>query len=102
RSEEFPKILDRLSLALIGRPYLLGPLGEGTDADHPLYRTDVFDCTTFLETIMANAYCNRDRRRFCLESQMREIRYSRGRIAFAERNHIPELDWLPNNVAKGY
>jgi hypothetical protein len=102
RVEDFPIILDHLSLALVGRPYRLGPLGEGEDSSHPLYRLDVFDCTTYLETIMANAYCFRDRRSNCLETQMRKIRYGGNRVSFAERNHIPELDWLPHNQARGY
>ena len=37
-------------------PYLFEPLGEGADAPYyqePLYRTDKFDCVTFVDTILA-------------------------------------------------
>jgi hypothetical protein len=101
RGADFARLLDRVSLELVGRPYELGPLGEGEDAGHPLYRTDAFDCTTFLETVMANAYCFRAGAD-CLERRMRKIRYGGEKARFEDRNHIPELDWLPANVRRGY
>lgn len=102
KGEDFPLILDAVARALLWKPYELGPLGEGPGTKHPqpLYRTDAFDCTTFIETVMANAYCFGAKN--CLEKKMRAIRYKGGKIGFRERNHIPELDWLPNNVRAGY
>lgn len=103
RSADFPRILDHVSAALVGKPYQLGPLGEGDGSPHPLplYRTDAFDCTTYLETVMANAFCFRASAG-CLEEKMRQIRYRDGMVGFATRNHIPELDWLPNNARRGF
>jgi hypothetical protein len=97
---DLPSTLDRASAALLGRPYELGPLGEGTDK--PLYRTDAFDCTTYIETVMAVAYCAGENGAACVKKRMNEIRYGGGTVSFAERNHIPELDWLPHNVEKGF
>jgi peptidyl-tRNA hydrolase len=103
---EFPKILDAVASALLWKPYELGPLGEGPGSDHPkpLYRIDAFDCTTFIETVMANAYCFRagSGSQSCLKKYMQKIRYGGEKISFRERNHIPELDWLPHNVQRGY
>ena len=103
--EGLAALIDKFSSPLLGRPYANGPLGEGEgkDAD-PLYRLDVFDCTTFIETILANALCARagERMPTCLEEKMRRIRYAGGKIGFDSRNHVPELDWLPNNVEEGF
>ena len=51
--------LESVSSPFLNRPYLPnGPLGEGTNGKYdrgPLYRTDQFDCTTFVETTVALA-----------------------------------------------
>lgn len=94
------EILERVSAPLVGRPYQLGPLGEGDNL--PLYRLDAFDCTTFVETVMANAFCYPAGTASCLETEMARIRYRGPRISFRDRNHVPELDWLPNNVRRGF
>ena len=47
-----------VSSAFLGRPYFWGPLGEGAEGDfdqYPLYRADLFDCLTFVETVLAVA-----------------------------------------------
>jgi hypothetical protein len=102
---DFPKILEKISGALIHRPYQNGPLGEGDGVDpDPLYRLDAFDCTTYLETVMANAFCTESgtARPACLREKMHAIRYGGKETSFATRNHIPEIDWLPNNEKKGF
>ncbi len=86
----------------LGRPYLKnGPLGEGPNAEYdqdPLYRTDGFDCTTFVETNIALARSH-DMNDF--NEQMAQIRYKNGTINFTTRNHFVEVDWNPNNIAAG-
>jgi hypothetical protein len=92
---------------LLGRPYVGGNLGEGPagiyDQD-PLYRIDVFDCTTFIETVVTNAYCNNERERMesCLEDYMQKIRYFGNEATFETRNHIAETDWIRSNVRRGF
>ena len=46
--------IDAISEAMLERPYIADPLGEGegTDAD-PLVRYDAFDCLTFVEEVLA-------------------------------------------------
>ena len=72
----------------LGTKYILNPLGEENAPDtDPLIRFDAFNCTTFVETALANG--NKDK--------LNKIRYKNGDINFTNRNHFTELDWLNNN-----
>lgn len=73
----------------IGVKYLNSPLGEGFGLDSdPVIRFDAFDCTTFVETVLADGNIKR----------LNEIRYKNGQVNFINRNHFIELDWLKNNA----
>ncbi len=86
-----------------------GPLGEGSYCDYnckPMYRFDAFDCTTFVEMMLALATtkisknANATIRQF--EKQVIEIRYSTPQdISYLTRNHFPETDWIPHNTRLG-
>ncbi len=72
----------------LGAPYINSPLGEGIAPDSdPLIRFDAFDCTTFVETVLANGDIE----------TLNQIRYKDGKIGFLNRNHFIESDWLINN-----
>lgn len=72
----------------LGAKYMRDPLGEEKAPDNdPLIRTDAFDCTTFVETVMAGGDV----------SNLNQIRYKDGEIDFMNRNHFIETDWLRNN-----
>ena len=72
----------------MGAKYMRDPLGEERAPDtDPLIRTDAFDCTTFVETVMAGGDVN----------NLNQIRYKDGEIDFLNRNHFIESDWLENN-----
>ncbi len=103
KNANFEQRVHDLAAALYGKPYQLGPLGEGPGSSHPnpLYRLDAFDCTTYVETVMANQRCY-GKTAACLEKTMAAIRYRDGKTGYEERNHVPELDWLPNNVSAGF
>lgn len=97
------KRLDQISKIFLGLPYGKGgPLGEGPlgkyDQD-PLYRFDTFDCTTYVETIMALALA-RDVNEF--EVHQDKIRYIDGNVDYFMRNHFTDLQWIPFNVQNGY
>ena len=83
------KRLEYFSKSFIGRPYLASPLGEGRgiDAD-PLLRYDAFDCTTYVETVIASALAETDAD---IVNLLNRIRYTNGRIDFASRRHLPEF-----------
>ena len=68
--------------------YILNPLGEAKAPDtDPLIRFDAFDCTTFVETSVANGNLEK----------LNKIRYKNGEIDILNRNHFTETDWLENN-----
>lgn len=72
----------------LGAKYIRDPLGEERAPDSDLLiRTDAFDCTTFVETVMAGGDV----------SNLNQIRYKDGEIDFMNRNHFIESDWLENN-----
>ena len=69
----------------LGTKYVLNPLGEGKAPDtDPLFRTDAFDCSTFVETVLADGDLNK----------LNKIRYKDEKIDFLNRNHFVETDWL--------
>lgn len=95
--------LDLISKVFVGSPYGKdGPLGEGPNGRYdqdPLYRFDTFDCTTYIETIMALAL-SRDVNEF--EINLDNIRYIDGDVDYLKRNHFTDLQWIPENVKSGY
>ena len=97
---DFAERTEAASRALLGRGYLLGPLGEG-DATKgelkPRFRLDSFDCVTFLETSMA---LGRAKDTSDLLNRMDSIRYLHGMVDWRWRNHFFEGDWLPRNAGR--
>ena len=94
--------VEAVSELFLGVPYKLGSLGEGPDGEFdrdPLIRFDAFDCTTFVETVMALSL---DSDLDSAARTLQKIRYQDGQIGYATRNHFIELDWVPNNVRAGY
>ena len=72
----------------LGARYEVSPLGEcALPDDDPLIRFDAFDCTTFVETVLADG----------CECCLTQIRYKDGKVGFLTRNHFVESDWLVNN-----
>ena len=80
--------VDTTGQSFLGTKYILSPLGEGIAPDtDPLFRTDAFDCTTFVETVLSGGDVNK----------LNKIRYKDGVVDFLNRNHFIESDWLINN-----
>ncbi len=99
-SEE--KKLEKVSESLLNHGYARDPLGEGPSGVYdqdPLYRLDLFDCTTYIETVLSLTLSK------TLEDFKRNIiriRYKNADINFNQRNHFPELDWVPNNTQENF
>ncbi len=95
------KAIEAISENFLDRKFIDSPLGEGfgsiLDPD-PLYRTDYFDCTTLIETVVAIAI-SKDLEGF--QQNIKNIRYKDGVIAYESRNHFIDLDWIPNNIRSG-
>lgn len=97
----FADKLDQVSAKFIDRPYKLDPLGEGESGKYdtdPLERFDAFDCTTYVETMMALALADDES---AFKKILRGIRYKNGVVSYPTRNHFPEADWIPNNAQAG-
>ena len=91
-----------ISGLFIGRKYLLGSLGEGNNSFYdqsPLYRTDAFDCETYVDTVLAIALA-KDPETF--KQRINQIRYRNGHVSYIDRNHFTCLDWNKNNQQQGF
>jgi hypothetical protein len=87
---------------LLDIPYVDGPFGEGPQGQYdrmPLYRFDEFDCTTFVETVTALSVSSTFDD---FKTTINRLRYRDGNVAFVERNHFTDLDWIPNNIRAGF
>jgi len=86
--------LDFFSGRLKGRPYRLGPTGEGMTAaleKGPLMNLGEFDCVTYLEHVMALATAGSGDAVF---SDLQRVRYVDGKVSYAERKHYFVEDWI--------
>lgn len=89
--------IDTLSLTLLGSAYVGGSVGEGEQGKYdkdPLTRFDVFDCTTYVETVLAGAMSSTSEE---FEENLMRLRYKDAQVSFVTRNHFPSLDWFHNN-----
>ena len=94
------KRIGNISGSFVNKPYLLNPLGEGIQStfnQKPLFRTDAFDCLTYIETVLAMTIAQ-DYKAF--KSTLQKIRYT-GPINFINRNHFTGLDWNTNVEKQG-
>lgn len=107
--------LDATSSVFINVPTGNGPLGEGEDGkydNNPLFREDLFDSTTYIETVMAialfiaNPYNHFTKKEDINEAivvdTLNHIRYKNGEVDYLNRNHFTELDWIENNIKDKY
>lgn len=101
-NDDLDKRIIKVNNYFLGKPYLLGALGEGPNGEfdqQPLYRTDEFDCTTFVETLLALA----EAKNFAdFQTTIEKIRYHNNQISYLDRNHFTSVDWNSNNQKNGY
>lgn len=82
----------------LGKPYLLGPTGEGyldTIEAKPLVNTDSLDCVTFIEHVLA---LSKSPTLDSLFGTLQKIRYFDGKIAYKFRKHYFVEDWLGEGI----
>lgn len=92
----FEDRLKSISKRFVGRPYLRSPLGEGWGIDEdPTIRFDAFDCTTYVETVLALAISLSPSSQL---NNLNRIRYVGGRVEYQARRHLPEFQWLPGLI----
>jgi hypothetical protein len=89
--------LINVSAFFLNKPYILGALGEG-DKGHfdqsPLYRTDGFDCVTFVNTILALTLTQT---LDAFKTQLIALNYLKNTVAYQNRCHFISLDWNQHN-----
>lgn len=90
----FHNRLDHFSRSLMGKPYLLGPMGESyldSIEDKPLVYMDSLDCVTYVEHALAMALAADEDSIFAVHQR---IRYLDGKIDYAHRKHYMLVDWV--------
>jgi len=99
RSGSLSERLVQMSERFLGTPYLVSPLGEGSGKDpDPLIRFDAVDCLTFVEETIALGLSSSWEE---VERLLTRIRYA-DQPTYAQRNHLMEAQWIPNNIQKGF
>lgn len=97
RFKNFAAKVAHINQLFFNKPYSFNALGEGELGEfdnNPLYRTDAFDCETYVDTIIALALAT-DLESF--QKIIRKVRYKDGKVSFTNRNHFTCLDWNKNN-----
>jgi hypothetical protein len=88
------------SAELLGRPFALGPTGEGLKAPLglPILTLERFDCLTFVETVIALALASNAANAV---DWIKVLRYGRRDLVFSTRNHFAGVDWIPSAIRHG-
>jgi len=92
--------INYFSNKLKGKPYFLGPMGEGRSifpSRKPRVNFSEMDCLTYIEHVLALAY-SKDYSDFF--NKLQHIRYKNGVIDYSRRNHFLVADWLLYNQLK--
>jgi hypothetical protein len=95
------KRLEYFSAAFLGQRYLNGALGEGAEGEFdqsPLYRSDAFDCMTYVSTVLALVNANTVPE---FKEMIKKINYQNGLVLYQNRNHFTSIEWNPNNEKHG-
>lgn len=93
--------LEQISSCSLGRPYLLGALGEGPCGrfdQNPLYRVDAFDCLTYVNTVLA-LFFSENWADF--PKKIIAINYRDSELAYQNRHHFMH-DWNAANAKLGF
>lgn len=95
------KRMAAISEAMLGRPYLSDPLGEGQGVDpDPIARYDAFDCLTFAEEVLALSLAGDPLHAAEIRAS---LRYGTDKpVDYVHRRHFMELQWIPGVVQDGW
>lgn len=98
REKDVALRMSKIADFLLGRPYLVNPLGGGANQpERWVVRLDAFDCVTFVETTLALA---RTRSNRAFVHELRNTRYRAGRVDWLFRLHFFS-DWIASNQRRG-
>ena len=86
------KRMERISRPLLGKPYLIDPVGEGNGVDpDPLSRYDAYDCLTFVEETLSFALSFDHVSAHGLRNK---LRYQNGVVHYRVRKHFMFSQWI--------
>jgi cell wall-associated NlpC family hydrolase len=97
-SKDLTDRMERISNALLGYPYITGPLNKFDETEQLIVNLEAFDCVTFVETVLALALCKAPAD---FQATLKALRYAAEEISWLERNHYA-TNWVRNNEGKGY
>jgi len=89
------------SAAILGKPYLVGALGEGAHGvfdQSPSFRLDAYDCVTYVNTVLALALSTNATN---FAEQMLTLNYAYGDNDYRQRHHFFCVDWMAHNARIG-
>ena len=101
QNSSFVEKLSWFSSQFQDRAYLLGALGEGPNARYdqfPRYRTDAFDCDTYVNTVLALALSDSLP---TFQQCINNLRYINGIVSYVNRKHFTSVDWNTSNQQSG-
>ncbi len=92
-----------ISESLLGFEYEVDTSGEGSSGvydDKPLIVMEKFDCTTFVEAVLALTFSQKNNMETFL-TQFKNIKYvDASEVTYVNRNHFTSLHWFPNMIKK--
>jgi len=94
QTDSYEQRVDWLSRYLLGRPYELGPTGEGWSGKieaKPLCKFESFDCVTYMEHVLAVARASHPD---SILPELNRIRYVDGKVEYSSRKHYFVEDWI--------
>jgi len=95
--------IEVVSRFFLGRKVVIGSTGDGQNArfDHdPIYRTDEFDCLSYVNIVIAIAESDNLTE---FKTAIKKINYHDGKVDFFNRFHFLNTDWNRENTKKqGY
>lgn len=98
--QELNQRLIEVSSEFVGRPFKLGPTGEGLAAPLglPMATLREFDCLTFVETVLGIALSASAEQTLSI---IKLLRYGDRQVSFSSRNHFAGVDWIPSAIRYG-
>ena len=91
--DDVARRLQQVCQAWLNFPYQNNPMGEGHEGVYdrcPLYRSDVFDCVTFVVMTFAMALSTD---LLQLRDWVKRLNYYGGEVDYLSRHHFMECDW---------
>ncbi len=102
KTQNISQRVEIISGFFLGQPYILDALGEGKNArfdQHPLYRTDGFDCLTYVSTVLALVESSNLSE---FKKNILKTQYFNASPTFVNRLHFTDADWNKVNAQNGY